>query len=1014
MVDFNPLDYGDPVEDEIVGINALAPSTPPARPEPGGFNPLDYGDPVEDDSTDIGQMTVDDITDILKKKVSEYGRPLLEMGGSVAGAVIGAGAGVATTGGLATPLLSVAGSGLGYAIGGETADLLDQWMGLQKQKSLPRELGEAGKRFVEGAAFEAGGQGAIAAAIPAIKGVGRAASHLLPPLTPKGAATRAGEILTAHTSEGPLIAKNIDQATKLEKEIPGLKFTRGQKTGDPSTIQFERAQMREPGTFAGDELEQKAANSEALRKYIYGKQGAGGIDRALTSAQKTSESVSQRVLSAEEKLSTEVGRIDTGDVQEAGKAIKKSLTAGSKAAQTKGGKLFEELPEMEFEAAGLSKQLDDIRQPFDRYEDIGDDVIPPVLERAIKLIEADGNKISLKEAQSLSSNIKKQIRGGVQKEAGFTSRLKKAQRAVDDFIEKAEPSTVSPEKATKAEAYAGMKAEVSGSETRGYNYDQEGDRVYFSASSPQWMRNMQQAVKKAGGDQFSRKEINTLIDKVSAGKPLTEKQAGRFKYIDDASQEFKNTDQSQIGAGAADDMIADGYEPMGGIKKSVGDFKEGDEFTGKIGTVEGDFKVEGVNDGGAIIVDKFGTDFELSVFDEVTVDGIKTGKDVSYLSSKAQAASEKVTLKEAQKKAAADLKKARGVWKTEYIEKFKQGEVKSILSKGKDGADKVQSAQIASKFFRPGKAGADAADYLLKAVGKDPKARQAILDYATQDLIHSATNPATGELTEAGLRRWMHKHRIALDKYGITGKFTSLKNARGELTKATEFKKEFEKSATAKLLGTDPEKAIGKALSGPSQRAAVENMLKSMRGDKAAVAGLQNSLIDHILTASETTATDAFGEKIIGLAGLDKNIKKYASAMRVLYKGSPEKLKALNDVRGALRIMHRNTRSPVGGGSDTAENIITHLAKKSFMGVGKVAAVVKAAMSPIKNYSDQQINMIINRALLDPNFSTTLIMASKGIKPDLVKQRMIGHMAALGIMQSTPRIKSIDRRNQRK
>jgi hypothetical protein len=173
--------------------------------------------------------------------------------------------------------------------------------------------------------------------------------------------------------------------------------------------------------------------------------------------------------------------------------------------------------------------------------------------------------------------------------------------------------------------------------------------------------------------------------------------------------------------------------------------------------------------------------------------------------------------------------------------------------------------------------------------------------------------------------------------------------------------------------------------------------MNQLKGDKNAISGLQNATIDHIIDTAQTTASDAFNNPIISLAGVEREFKKLKPAIDVIFKDSPGKLVSFNKYRQALKILQRGKASPLGGGSDTMENALTALAQGSGLSASKVATIVRAVMKPILNMSDNQVNALLNRAAFDPDFAHTLIMASRGTPVDIIERRLKGHLASLGI-----------------
>lgn len=109
---------------------------------------------------------------------SQIGRPVLELGGMVGGAALGAAGG---------PIGGVAGAGLGYAAGGAGADLLDTALGISKPGTATEEAMKPISRTLEGVGMEMGGRaigkGLEAASGPLKKSAENVYSRVIGPTT---------------------------------------------------------------------------------------------------------------------------------------------------------------------------------------------------------------------------------------------------------------------------------------------------------------------------------------------------------------------------------------------------------------------------------------------------------------------------------------------------------------------------------------------------------------------------------------------------------------------------------------------------------------------------------------------------------------------------------------------------------------------------------------------------------------------------------------------------------------
>lgn len=92
----------------------------------------------------------------IKETISQYARPVLEMGGALAGGSLGVGATAVTVGGV--PAGAAIGGALGFGAGKSAADLLDRTMGLKERPTIGEGIQEIGKNLSEGVAAELTGQ----------------------------------------------------------------------------------------------------------------------------------------------------------------------------------------------------------------------------------------------------------------------------------------------------------------------------------------------------------------------------------------------------------------------------------------------------------------------------------------------------------------------------------------------------------------------------------------------------------------------------------------------------------------------------------------------------------------------------------------------------------------------------------------------------------------------------------------------------------------------------------------
>lgn len=343
------------------------------------------------------------------------------------------------------------------------------------------------------------------------------------------------------------------------------------------------------------------------------------------------------------------------------------------------------------------------------------------------------------------------------------------------------------------------------------------------------------------------------------------------------------------------------------------------------------------------------------------------------------------------------FRKASTAWK-DYKATYEQGTVADVLRPGPRGEEtRMAASDIAGTFWR-GKP--EAADDLIQAIGQGP-ATKAISDYANYDLLRNATNPVTGELDRGKLFRWLARNDTMLGKFGLKGKYSDLTSAMEAVQAARATHITFEKSAAARVLQADPEKAIAAAFSGePRNTASVaRELLSRVKGNPAAEQGFKKAFADHILTEAETSAKTIEQSATVSPAIFRRMMKKYGPALETVFRNEPGKMAAIKNVQKAYEIAARNKVSPLGGGSDTVElaaQIFSNIATKVASG-SRTMNAARAVGQLFSRYKDRQVEAMINRAIFDPDYAQVLISISKERIPGPVTWETLGRGMTRGI-----------------
>lgn len=318
-----------------------------------------------------------------------------------------------------------------------------------------------------------------------------------------------------------------------------------------------------------------------------------------------------------------------------------------------------------------------------------------------------------------------------------------------------------------------------------------------------------------------------------------------------------------------------------------------------------------------------------------------------------------------------ELMAANKFYRKDYAEVFKQGTVGDILQPGVRGeSTKIPLAKIPGKIWD--NRNLTAADQFIKAAGDD--ATGIMRDHAGYDLLQKVTD-SEGKVIRTKLNLWLSRNRPILKKFGMENDFNNLTKAQSVADEAVKSAAAYEKSVAGRILKADPDKAIAAAFTGKNQVKEARKLLRMVGQDKAAKAGLQKAYADFLMNKIQTTAKDIAGNPIVSNAQFQKLMRDSMPVMRVIYKDAPGKIKALNTMHKAYEIAVRNTKSPIGGGSDTAENILTELGKVNVL--YRPATIARGILSIFKKHGDQKINDLITRAIFDPDYAQSLVKAAK-------------------------------------
>jgi hypothetical protein len=351
------------------------------------------------------------------------------------------------------------------------------------------------------------------------------------------------------------------------------------------------------------------------------------------------------------------------------------------------------------------------------------------------------------------------------------------------------------------------------------------------------------------------------------------------------------------------------------------------------------------------------------------------------------------------------IKTAKNYSHQEKFSRFDRGAVRDILKQGNaPNGRRVPDAEVAGKFMTP-----DNADQLIKALGDQKLAGNTMEGFIASDMAAKTQNPTTKEIIPKAFDSWIKKNRVVLEKYGLTDKFKTIQDANATLETAKIAQDQFNKSLAGKMLNADPDKAIAAAFGSTKNTGETMNQLMAqMKGDADAIAGLKSSFKDFMVKQTQNTADALTGGQIISNSKIQSVLAKYDPALRRLYGADSQEYKALKNVQEAIQVSYRSIPSPLGGGSNTVEQANTALDT-----LAKVVGMPGLKMGPLGSFavragqraigiftklSEQDALTILRRAMYDPELAKDLLMAKRGLRPDIVEKNLRAKFITMGII----------------
>lgn len=344
------------------------------------------------------------------------------------------------------------------------------------------------------------------------------------------------------------------------------------------------------------------------------------------------------------------------------------------------------------------------------------------------------------------------------------------------------------------------------------------------------------------------------------------------------------------------------------------------------------------------------------------------------------------------------------------VSALRDSPVGAVAGRSISGQPDIPDAEVVGQFFRPGAKGKDAIEQFETALGGSKPAKQALRDYALTEARKAA------ETGPRGLESWLRRHRDALSAY------PDIADDLGTLKKAQESLRVAKKRADLLSAGaTDPRKSVmARYLSRDDARMAMNDVLGSknpvremrqlvrkLRGDKDALEGARRAAFDLMMEGTPASGKGVIsregGQPVIQAKEMADFLRKNEQSLRQLYPDNPEhidRLKKISEALQATRTSGRGSRVSTGpkGGQRSMIDVIVSSRLYSlgrgfislpYLALERGSALARTGYVKLKS---EQMQELLDRALLDPELAKTLMMRADERNARIVGRRLRLHL----------------------
>lgn len=332
---------------------------------------------------------------------------------------------------------------------------------------------------------------------------------------------------------------------------------------------------------------------------------------------------------------------------------------------------------------------------------------------------------------------------------------------------------------------------------------------------------------------------------------------------------------------------------------------------------------------------------------------------------------------------AKEIRAARKLHRETVYEPFKTGRVSEVLT-----GDKISDAQIAKKFFEAGDEGILAAREFKNAVGTSPVAREALTTAVQKQFLDEVVDPVTNSIKGPVLTKWLKKYEGALREYQMYHKFRDVKAAQKQLDSMVGYKEAFDKSAAAKALQADPGQEVKAIMTGTNRGYKMLNLMRSLKGDKKAIQGVRNYLVDELQAI-----------KIDSAKSINKFMSDNGELLNAAFANEPSKIQALKTYQSVVKRLHPEGAKIVGD-NKKVESLIYMLTRSLRMSREGKANLFTTLQKTIQHYGDEGAAQLLTKASLDPDFAFGFISALRTKNPEVANRYIASALSKWALLAS--------------